>query len=993
MASKVLGPSERVSGNTSPSGSASSRVSSPKSAKASAKLSSEGVSPKAKASPEKAKAKGEAKKSAEKAKPKSRSGKTKKDGKEQEDFATLIPPGTAFAALGCLRDVAENVDAQLELMVEKLELCCELFDFAKDDRMPEKDGKRFTLLEILAHWPGGEKPEKEDLTKPTKKSSRIQSSDEACNSATLVSSCGTESSELSGRHSSQLFNSAVKMIRANAFRTQLHKDRTPMDLLDGDDDEPLLEPTWPHLELVYELLLKIVQTKDLDIAALQGAGFDKGFVTVLVDLMESDDPREREMLKNILLKIFSKLSNFRSTVRRGIQSFCQRAVTLEVTEAPQCGLCELLEIFGQRIVGSFNTPLRKEHRDVLSEVLLPLYKLDFLSFFYSQLKEVVRSFCKKEPALTKAVASALLRYWPQCASSKQTIFLGELEDMIHQMPTQEFKSIAVKVSQRLAQCCTSPHSEVAEKALGIWRHQQTVRQTVQHSREEMPMVLSNLYTNVTQAWGQNVMSKTLDVLKNFMEADKELFDSCSSKHRKQADEAEKKDSQRRDRWAMLQAMHDRSRPAALARPTRTEVKSSSGRQQLPTNEEVMLKPDCSCAVALCWDWASEPKKEQLVLQAFMVNTDGKIVDSVHHQNVTAFQSAVRLTARAPAQNSRDTCSGTIWASLDLLPVDVAMVIYVVTSSMGSSLGSLAQSLALVVDMNGNVSLGEACAEVTSEAKLCCLGMLKRLDWSSWSWVTKTEWSKYRHFMDHQDLAGKVVKEVLPLVPKKQRGQTSYVAMAKGSVADCPALPATLPGSRVFMGLGWDFYTEATTRIDVAIVLFAADGTHIATVSKGGDSVNGSFHTGEGALSSGVFMELDSLPREVSMAFLVGHIESEDFNFSMVQQPHCTVIDSGGKEILRYFMQEDKKNSGTNRGLIMARLFWNQFHERWSCQALGIYHQSRCWPDSVEEMQRLVSMAPSSFQTLLLEDEDSVTRGDHRSTTAASSTATSVVMSL
>ncbi|CAJ1425882.1 unnamed protein product, partial [Effrenium voratum] len=325
-----------------------------------------------------------------------------------------------------------------------------------------------------------------------------------------------------------------------------------MDLLDGDDDEPLLEPTWPHLELVYELLLKIVQTKDLDIAALQGAGFDKGFVTVLVDLMESDDPREREMLKNILLKIFSKLSNFRSTVRRGIQSFCQRAVTLEVTEAPQCGLCELLEIFGQRIVGSFNTPLRKEHRDVLSEVLLPLYKLDFLSFFYSQLKEVVRSFCKKEPALTKAVASALLRYWPQCASSKQTIFLGELEDMIHQMPTQEFKSIAVKVSQRLAQCCTSPHSEVAEKALGIWRHQQTVRQTVQHSREEMPMVLSNLYTNVTQAWGQNVMSKTLDVLKNFMEADKELFDSCSSKHRKQADEAEKKDSQRRDRWAMLQ---------------------------------------------------------------------------------------------------------------------------------------------------------------------------------------------------------------------------------------------------------------------------------------------------------------------------------------------------------------------------------------------------------------------------------------------------------
>ena len=53
--------------------------------------------------------------------------------------------------------------------------------------------------------------------------------------------------------------------------------------------------------------------------------------------------------------------------------------------------------------------------------------------------------------------------------------------------------------------------------------------------------------------------------------------------------------------------------------------------------------------------------------------------------------------------------GTIWVSLDLLPVEVAMVLYVVTASSGSVLGSIAHDMSLVVDFNGNVQLGEILA--------------------------------------------------------------------------------------------------------------------------------------------------------------------------------------------------------------------------------------------------------------------------------------------
>ena len=158
-------------------------------------------------------------------------------------------------------------------------------------------------------------------------------------------------------------------------------------------------------------------------------------------------------------------------------------------------------------------------------------------------------------------------------------------------------------------------------------------------------------------------------------------------------------------------------------------------------------------------------------------------------------------------------------------------------------------------------------------------------------------------------------------------------------------------------------------------------------------MKGAFHTGDGSLSAGVFLELDSLPDEVAVAFLVAHAPDPAVNFGMVQQPHSTVIDATGKELLRYFMPEDRKKASRYNGLIVTRLFWNEFHGRWSVQALGHYCSGVSWDKSQTEMLSLLATPPSNLQTLLIEDEDCVTRGDHRSTTAASSTSQSVIMSL
>lgn len=65
------------------------------------------------------------------------------------------------------------------------------------------------------------------------------------------------------------------------------------------------------------------------------------------------------------------------------------------------------------------------------------------------------------------------------------------------------------------------------------------------------------FTNSKQHWNSAVHSLTFNVLKLLMEADPQLFDECSAKHRTDAEEQEQRDEIRKKRWIQLQDLHDK----------------------------------------------------------------------------------------------------------------------------------------------------------------------------------------------------------------------------------------------------------------------------------------------------------------------------------------------------------------------------------------------------------------------------------------------------
>ncbi|KAJ0895945.1 putative protein phosphatase 2A, regulatory B subunit, B56, armadillo-like helical [Helianthus annuus] len=58
----------------------------------------------------------------------------------------------------------------------------------------------------------------------------------------------------------------VKMVSANLFRelTPQPRDCKVLESYDVEEEEPSMDPSWPHLQIVYELLLRFIASPEAD---------------------------------------------------------------------------------------------------------------------------------------------------------------------------------------------------------------------------------------------------------------------------------------------------------------------------------------------------------------------------------------------------------------------------------------------------------------------------------------------------------------------------------------------------------------------------------------------------------------------------------------------------------------------------------------------------------------------------------------------------------
>ncbi|CUM68014.1 uncharacterized protein PRCAT00005729001 [Priceomyces carsonii] len=296
-------------------------------------------------------------------------------------------------------------------------------------------------------------------------------------------------------YTDDMYKHVVQMFRTNLFRPIPPPVNPIGDIYDPDEDEPVSELAWPHMQAIYEFFLRFIELPDFQ-HQLAKQYIDHDFILRILELFDSEDPRERDCLKTTLHRIYGKFLSLRSFIRKSINNvFLQFVYETERFN----GIGELLEILGS-IINGFALPLKEEHKIFLVRVLLPLHKVKSLSLYHPQLAYCIVQFLEKDPNLTEDVIMGLLRYWPKVNSPKEVMFLNEIEDIFEVMEPSEFLKIQIPLFAQLSKCISSPHFQVSEKVLCYWSNEYFLTLITENAEVVLPIIFAALYelTNATQ---------------------------------------------------------------------------------------------------------------------------------------------------------------------------------------------------------------------------------------------------------------------------------------------------------------------------------------------------------------------------------------------------------------------------------------------------------------------------------------------------------------
>ncbi|XP_064621293.1 serine/threonine-protein phosphatase 2A 56 kDa regulatory subunit epsilon isoform-like isoform X1 [Lineus longissimus] len=438
--------------------------------------------------------------------------KTKKQKRSQGSSHYRSKNAVELQALAQLKDTAPA--EQQELFIRKLQQCCVVFDFMDPvSDLKSKEIKRACLNELV------------DYITATK-----------------------------GVLQEPLYPEIVKLIACNIFRTLPPSDNPDFD---PEEDDPTLEAAWPHLQvsnkIVYEFFLRFLESLEFQ-PTIAKKYIDQKFVLQLLELFDSEDPRERDFLKTVLHRIYGKFLGLRAFIRKQINNiFLKFIYETEVFN----GVGELLEILGS-IINGFALPLKLEHKQFLIRVLIPLHKARSLSLYHAQLAYCVVQFLEKDATLTEAVSievvNGLLKLWPKTCSQKEVMFLGEIEEILDAIEPTQFQKIINPLFKQIAKCVSSPHFQVAERALYYWNNEYIMSLIEENSNAILPIMFPSLYRISKDHWNQTIVALVYNVLKSFMEMNSKLFDELTASYKADRQKEKKKEKERDELWRKLEKL-------------------------------------------------------------------------------------------------------------------------------------------------------------------------------------------------------------------------------------------------------------------------------------------------------------------------------------------------------------------------------------------------------------------------------------------------------
>ncbi|KAF6176255.1 hypothetical protein GIB67_023546 [Kingdonia uniflora] len=400
-----------------------------------------------------------------------------------------------------------SFDSETEELLSIISICNSIFTFMDASESPSKqDLKRLKLSQLLSVIKSSKKP-----------------------------------------FDDHIFSSLISMLSVNLFRPLPPPSNASMSADFPDDEDPMttLNPAWPHLQVIYDIFLRLVLNSDTKTLR---SYIDHSFLTNLLTLFQTEDPRERDVLKNVYHQIYSKLTFYRSYMRKSMNDvFLHFAFETD----RHCGIGELLEIWGS-IINGFTVPLKEDHKLFLMRILIPLHKPKGMPAYHRQLAYCISQFVQKEPVLGEVVVKGILRYWPITNCQKEVLLIGELEELVENIDPEQYKMLAGPMCTQISRCLNSWNSQVAERALYVWNNEHFFKMASEAMEEMFPAVVEGLEKNLKWHWSKSVRQLTSNIKTMLEEMEPTLYNKCLRELDRKESLAGYEVTKRNQKWEKLE---------------------------------------------------------------------------------------------------------------------------------------------------------------------------------------------------------------------------------------------------------------------------------------------------------------------------------------------------------------------------------------------------------------------------------------------------------
>ncbi|KFO30341.1 Serine/threonine-protein phosphatase 2A 56 kDa regulatory subunit epsilon isoform [Fukomys damarensis] len=129
-----------------------------------------------------------------------------------------------------------------------------------------------------------------------------------------------------------------------------------------------------------------------------------------------------------------------------------------------------------------------------------------------------------------------MKIWPKACSQQEVTFLEELEEILDVIQASQFVTIQEPLFKQIAECISSPHFRVAERALYAWNNEYIMSWIGENSNVSLPITFSSFYRTAA------IVVLVYSVVKAFMEMNSSMFDEHTAAHKSDRQHEKKKKS-------------------------------------------------------------------------------------------------------------------------------------------------------------------------------------------------------------------------------------------------------------------------------------------------------------------------------------------------------------------------------------------------------------------------------------------------------------------